>query len=68
MSEHICPKCGKPMPATCPVAGCGKSVEVYSRIVGYLRPVSNWCDGKKQEFADRTPFVIRKIDEHQKSE
>lgn len=32
--------------------------EVYSRIVGYLRPVQNWNDGKKQEFADRKPFPV----------
>jgi ribonucleoside-triphosphate reductase len=30
--------------------------EVYSRIVGYLRPVRNWNDGKRQEFVDRTTF------------
>ena len=30
--------------------------EVYSRIVGYLRPVQNWNKGKKQEFHDRTPY------------
>lgn len=23
--------------------------EVYSRVVGYLRPVANWNDGKKAE-------------------
>ncbi len=28
-------------------------VEVYSRIVGYYRPVQNWNDGKKEEFRDR---------------
>ena len=32
--------------------------EVYSRIVGYLRPVANWNDGKKQEFTDRMPFAM----------
>ncbi len=35
--------------------------EVYSRIVGYLRPVQNWNDGKKQEFADRKPFAVAHI-------
>jgi anaerobic ribonucleoside-triphosphate reductase len=29
--------------------------EVYSRVVGYFRPVSGWNLGKKQEFADRVP-------------
>jgi len=28
-------------------------VEVYSRVVGYYRPVSQWHAGKKQEFRDR---------------
>lgn len=30
--------------------------EVYSRIVGYFRPVQNWNEGKKQEFEDRKVF------------
>lgn len=32
--------------------------EVYSRIVGYLRPVQNWNEGKQQEFTDRVPFAV----------
>ncbi len=36
---------------------CGSQTEVYSRIVGYLRPVRTWNDGKQQEFKDRTPYV-----------
>lgn len=31
--------------------------EVYSRIVGYLRPVQNWNKGKQQEFKDRKTFT-----------
>jgi hypothetical protein len=27
--------------------------EVYSRVVGYYRPVQSWNDGKKQEFSER---------------
>jgi len=30
--------------------------EVYSRIVGYLRPVQNWHQGKQQEFSERKTF------------
>ena len=30
--------------------------EVYSRVVGYLRPVSQWNKGKKAEWADRRDF------------
>jgi len=34
--------------------------EVYSRCVGYLRPVSAWNEGKKQEFKDRIVFKLPK--------
>ncbi|MBU1068340.1 anaerobic ribonucleoside-triphosphate reductase [Myxococcota bacterium] len=27
--------------------------EVYSRVVGYYRPVQNWNSGKKLEFSQR---------------
>lgn len=30
--------------------------EVYSRVVGYLRPVSQWNKGKKEEFRERKTF------------
>jgi anaerobic ribonucleoside-triphosphate reductase len=30
--------------------------EVYSRIVGYLRPTQNWNAAKQQEFRDRETF------------
>lgn len=32
--------------------------EVYSRIVGYLRPVQDWNEGKKQEFAERKTYAV----------
>jgi ribonucleoside-triphosphate reductase len=38
----------------CPV--CGATSEVYSRVVGYLRPVDQWNDGKQAEFALRRTF------------
>jgi len=31
--------------------------EVYSRVVGYFRPINNWNDGKKQEFSERVEFT-----------
>lgn len=40
---------------TCP--HCGAETEVYSRIVGYLRPIRTWNDGKQQEFRERTPYT-----------
>lgn len=33
-------------------------VEVYSRVVGYFRPVNQWNKGKRQEFEDRTEYDI----------
>jgi ribonucleoside-triphosphate reductase len=38
----------------CPT--CGAQCEVYSRVVGYLRPVDQWNDGKQAEFAVRKTF------------
>jgi ribonucleoside-triphosphate reductase len=38
----------------CPV--CGANCEIYSRVVGYLRPVDQWNDGKQAEFAIRKTF------------
>ena len=35
---------------------CGKECEVYSRVVGYLRPVKQWNKGKQQEFKDRKVY------------
>lgn len=40
----------------CPT--CNVDTEVYSRIVGYLRPVTQWNKGKKEEFKHRRMFKI----------
>ena len=32
--------------------------EVYSRVTGYLRPVEQWNDGKREEYADRKMFLV----------
>lgn len=37
---------------------CGEKCEVYSRIVGYIRPVSQWNKGKQKEFCDRQTFAV----------
>ena len=48
--EHFkCPKCVIDQPC-----------EVYSRVVGYLRPVQQWNNGKKQEFEERKEYVAGK--------
>ena len=34
--------------------------EIYSRVVGYYRPVQNWNLGKKEEFKERMHFSTDK--------
>lgn len=41
----------------CPL--CAERTEIYSRVVGYLRPVEQWNSGKQEEFKDRTSFAPR---------
>jgi len=49
--EHFyCPKCIIKQPC-----------EVYSRIVGFLRPVNLWNVGKKEEFRQRKEFKMPKV-------
>lgn len=43
--QHTCPR-------------CGTSCEVWSRVTGYLRPVSHYNRGKKREFTDRKTFRL----------
>lgn len=40
----------------CPT--CGSQTEVYSRVVGYLRPVNQWNEGKQAEFNLRSKYKI----------
>lgn len=44
---------------TCP--RCGEKCEVYSRVVGYLRPVSQWNDGKQSEYKIRKTFDTKEL-------
>jgi anaerobic ribonucleoside-triphosphate reductase len=41
---------------TCP--HCGAETEVYARVVGYMRPVSQWNKGKQAEYHKRRCFRI----------
>ncbi|MCQ2789543.1 MAG: ribonucleoside triphosphate reductase [bacterium] len=43
---------------TCPI--CGSDSEVFSRVVGYIRPLKQWNEGKRAEFEARTNFVVEK--------
>ncbi len=40
----------------CPT--CGKDAEVWTRVVGFHRPVQNWNKGKQEEFKDRLEFKV----------
>lgn len=41
---------------------CGSECEVYSRIVGYIRPVKQWNASKAEEFKKRVTFDMKKAD------
>jgi len=41
----------------CP--NCGGKTEIYSRIVGYYRPLENWNSGKKSEYSKRKSFKLK---------
>ena len=43
--QHSCPE-------------CGSKTEVYSRIVGYIRPVEQWNEGKQHEFEKRKTYSL----------
>jgi len=40
----------------CP--SCSRETEVYTRVVGYYRPVKSWNKGKQSEYQDRTVFDL----------
>jgi len=54
----VCPSHGyiKGECESCPE--CGQHCEVYSRVVGYLRPVKQWNKGKQSEFRLRKVFAV----------
>jgi ribonucleoside-triphosphate reductase len=54
----ICPEHGYLHGETHRCPKCGQETEVYSRVVGYLRPVSQWNSGKQAEFAIRSTYRI----------
>lgn len=56
----ICPEHGyiKGEEFKCPT--CGAETEVWTRVVGFHRPVHNWNDGKQEEFKDRKEYIVRK--------
>lgn len=48
----------------CPT--CDAQTEVYSRVVGYLRPVKQWNNGKQAEYKMRKIYVLPSDDEEDK--
>lgn len=54
----ICPQCGYTAGEHPECAKCGSACEVYSRVVGYLRPVQQWNLGKKEEFKERKTYRL----------
>ena len=55
----VCPKCGWSgigIQTTCP--RCGSETEVWSRIVGYYRPLKNWNPARRREFWARKHYSI----------
>ena len=50
--EHfLCPQCTIKQPC-----------EVYSRVVGFIRPVQQWNEGKQQEFKERKEYAVPKLE------
>lgn len=39
-------------------------VEVYSRVVGYFRPVNQWNKGKREEFSERKEYSLQRIEDY----
>jgi ribonucleoside-triphosphate reductase len=38
---------------------CLEETEVYSRVVGFFRPVNQWNKGKREEFSQRLEYSIQ---------
>ncbi|MBW2467491.1 MAG: ribonucleoside triphosphate reductase, partial [Deltaproteobacteria bacterium] len=57
-SFAICPSHGylRGEVGKCP--SCGEKTEVYSRVVGYMRPVDQWNEGKQAEFSVRSHYRV----------
>ncbi|MCM8769325.1 MAG: ribonucleoside triphosphate reductase [Candidatus Omnitrophica bacterium] len=54
----VCPEHGYLQGEQAKCSLCQRETEIYSRVVGYLRPVNQWNKGKKAEFYTRKTFVI----------
>jgi len=44
---------------------CAEKTEVWARVCGFFRPVSQWNQGKKAEYGERTPYKMLTKDVNQ---
>ena len=40
------------------ITKCNEKTEVYSRVVGFYKPVQQWNNGKQEEFRERKVYKI----------
>jgi ribonucleoside-triphosphate reductase (formate) len=57
----VCPEHGYLHGEVTECPKCQSTCEVYSRIVGYLRPVEQWNKGKRSEYADRKTVPVENL-------
>lgn len=55
----VCPSCGYISGEHLKCPKCKNTTEVYSRVVGYLRPIEQWNKGKRAEFDQRQEYKIQ---------
>jgi ribonucleoside-triphosphate reductase len=58
-SFSVCPEHGYQNGEVPHCAVCGAENEIWSRVVGFIRPIKNFHVGKAQEFHDRKKYVIK---------
>jgi len=61
-TQSVCPHCGWSAIGTyweCP--RCGSKTEVWSRIVGYYRPISRWNKGRVADFMRRKKYTSKEL-------
>lgn len=57
----ICPTHGYQNGEVSNCGVCGMQNEVWSRVMGYFRPVDQWNKGKKSEYAERREYIMPEI-------
>jgi predicted nucleic-acid-binding Zn-ribbon protein len=43
---------------TCPKCGVTGAIEQFTRVVGYITPVSNWSKERRAEYHDRERYAL----------